>query len=450
MKRERRSGSRASGAKKCRPANRLSLGDYGTVVLQVMYRLRGGTCTELSEDLVRDLAARQNDGDYSLAERGRNYFERGEKGDLRLRHRTYLTLRRLEEQKLVGTVSLPRRSVGGRRYGRPELYYELTTRGAGLAGELCGVSGTARELASAYGRHGSRARGEEKRRRGNDLKISHARTRNFIFRCLVDDAAESGGRFGVDPRDLWGESHPAFPIFSAKFLDANGEPVAAPGRRRYEQCEPDGYLPVYFPGGLSCTFLVELEMATRTHAVAAKIDRYAAHALREHETLVSLALAREISELERESLELDRLKEQGYILTPEEHQRRYDLRLRIPKLRKGKESGRGRGKDSGSESFYGLPESVLPVLFILPTGNRAQDMQRRLLSGGYEMPRLLELTRLWSGDVKVDFGRLILFGGLDSVEQGRGFSDWVDLTGHRTTLMDTASERQGYLDRDVP
>lgn len=66
------------------------------------------------------------------------------------------------------------------------------------------------------------------------------------------------------------------------------------------------------------------------------------------------------------------------------------------------------------------------------------------------MPRLLELTRLWSGDVKVDFGRLILFGGLDSVEQGRGFSDWVDLTGHRTTLMDTASERQGYLDRDVP
>ena len=280
-------------------------------------------------------------------------------------------LERLARQGLARRVDVNQKQRGGRRGGVELLFYLSDARSgeAIIAGAMRNGIKDPVKAKTNYTRGG--------------LKGRHTKIRNdFLIRAILDAGRTPGVE--VDRERVGGESHRGFPVLGAKVThDKAGRKLSGfdLAKARYEELQPDGYLPVRFradsPGGgsVECPFLVELELWTRTDVVAEKIDGYAAAWARMHGDAV----------------------------------RRW-----------ADKSGR-----SGvpRDYFVGLPPEVAPVVFLFETGAAARRMRDRLYAGeGGPMDRYDAFAgRL--ADFGVYPGRLFLFCGMDDILPRLRYSD---------------------------
>ncbi len=225
--------------------------------------------------------------------------------------------------------------ANGSRRGVREYIYALSDVRKGeaiVAGARAnGIKGSKRAK-SDYGRVG--------------MPGNHTRIRNDFLISMILHAREENRRTGrtvlnVPLEKTWSESAPFFPRRGAKIThDEGGRKLEGYDLQRagYEEIEPDGHFVVEWMRELpvSCAYDVELELDIDTEYVANKVDARSA--------CYSRLLARH-----REAAAERRKREQG-------------------------------SKYAGMryEEFVGLPDGMVPVLFLLPTDRSARNMRDRV------------------------------------------------------------------------
>lgn len=300
-------------------------------------------------------------------------------------------LSRLHKAGVARRSDVNVKANGGRR-GVREYIYSLSDVRKGeviVAGARAnGIKGSKRAKAD-YGRVG--------------LPGNHTRVRNDFLISFIVKAREANRRAGrtvvaVPLEKMWSESAPFFPRRGAKITrDDGGRKLEGYDLQRagYSEIEVDGNFAVEWMGELpiSCYYDVELELDVDTEYVARKVNARSACYFR--------LLMRH-----REAVDERRKRKQGANYAG----MRY-------------------------EEFVGLPDGMVPVLFLLPTDRSARNMrdrlQKKIIEGNdalvrfaelQERPELRSVEKATIEGIKYQeggalVGRYYLFGGLDRIAQ---------------------------------
>jgi len=313
-------------------------------------------------------------------------------------------LGRLKRDGLARRVDVSLKLRGGRRGPREFAHFlsdarkgEAIVRGA----RACGIKFKAKAKKD-YGRVG--------------LPGHHTRRRNDFYLAMILRAREINAEAGktvvdVPVDDVWGESCPDFPLRGAKITrDEGGKLLTGFELQKagYVDIEPDGRFLAEWPGqgfagaDLSCTYDVELELWTRRYAVMGKMDERAESYSR---------------------------------LLQQHHQAVNERRREVEKL-----------TSCDAQTFFGLPEAFVPVLFHFKTDAVARNMRDRVfksleagdgaLAGVFDLQSRPEIgPRMGTGEdgrpkvvepPRAGIGRFYLFAGLDRLEGNDpfGFAFW--------------------------
>lgn len=308
--------------------------------------------------------------------------------DPKVSTRTRRALNRLVDSK-VALVTDVRSKHRGKEQGHRENYYYIDKARGGqalLMGAFVAGVEDERVAKSNWKLHQLPARAE------------HANVRTDYLILLMQDALSENKRRGVPwvsvPLDeAYGESHPDFPLFGVrKETDPDGSPTGQKGAKPIERIIPDARFIADWNGVGQQKYDLEVELWTRTRAVAQKLDKRAAWM-----------------------------------------QRLYDQRVAewvAPRLADWKTSGAAGAPDSAAvESkrkttvaaapFVGLPpEAAIPVIFLFRSGDVARAMRDRLwemVDGGDPLLRRYAAFKRRLLERKSALGRLILFAGWDEL-----------------------------------
>lgn len=246
--------------------NRVSRTAHTEDVLGALYRLGGGTIDQVARllDHLKPGRWESSTGAYDAAGR---------------------TLRMAHKEGLVESLPLHREWVG-RTEGKAESFYRLRRYGSSpgiVQGAVAaGLAFDNPEKAlDHYARHWSGG------------GVPHASHKVDYYLAVLDGAAASDGLIDVDPEEVYGESHPSYPLVGWPFgdVDAAGRPRKRgtrgtknfTGERTYARVVPDGEFSCAFAvegdtrPSLECDYYVEVERRTKAAVVADKVERYAGY-----------------------------------------------------------------------------------------------------------------------------------------------------------------------------
>lgn len=181
---------------------------------------------------------------------------------------TRQALRRLRANGLVDeTVDVAAWQERAHLGGTPRSYYFLSSRYGGVGVEygayLAGIE-KKRDALTGYKRHQLPAR------------AAHSSIRNSYLLQLAQEVAQTPD---VDAplEEMWGESHPTFPLKSGRV--SGRDPGRKNARKLYRDLYPDGLFEVIFSSGedgpVSCTGMLEVETHVRSAKLRSKVNDYA-------------------------------------------------------------------------------------------------------------------------------------------------------------------------------
>ncbi len=243
--------------RKRKTKNRLAATDYATTISAFLYRLGGCTLEQAAHWLMLYLPG-QFPTESAALEAARR------------------TLQVMREQRQVEVISI-RRLWSGKRTGRRENFYRLSTARSGAA-IVEGAIAAEEDPAKALGAY---------RRVWKSGGIDHAAHRSDLYLLLADDV-EGREDINVDPERMISETHRDFPYYGAKaeLRDNGGEKITLKknARRKYEEVTPDGEWWGEFSFGvgdrvqtIECPYLLELERRTNAGKVEEKIQKIAGY-----------------------------------------------------------------------------------------------------------------------------------------------------------------------------
>jgi hypothetical protein len=316
-------------------------------------------------------------------------------------------------------------------------------------------------------------------------RAEHALFRNDYYLRLLEAAGRINAREGrevvrVPVGDLWGESHPAYPLRGARIELPPVPDGAFRPRPRYERVIPDGRFVVeWLEWDVEwCEYDVEAETASRTggyprgrggvsKGAIPKIEARAgwmlrvldARLARETKALATASqafeedYARRLAAAQREARERNHetLRAGGLPVPLPERLPDKEVEEERRLLLKYGQGGQLRQKEV--DWWVGLGEAAVPVVFLYPSAAQALRMRDRvaeaLLSG--RMPRMRELgRRADAGDQQAGTGRTVLFCGYDDLARSPAAAlarSYVPLLGARdggrVTLYEAAEAAQG-------
>lgn len=249
--------------RKRKTKNRLAATDYATTISAFLYRLGGCTLEQAAHWLMLYLPG-QFPTESAALEAARR------------------TLQVMREQRQVEVISI-RRLWSGKRTGRRENFYRLSTARSGAA-IVEGAIAAEEDPVKALGAY---------RRVWKSGGIDHAAHRSDLY-LLWAEETQHRDDIEIDPESMVSETNRDFPYYGAKaaLVDNGGERIKPKNnaRRKYEEVTPDGEYTGTFrvPAGdnihvIECPFLLELERRTNAGKVEEKLQKVAGYWLRRYD-----------------------------------------------------------------------------------------------------------------------------------------------------------------------
>ncbi len=382
---------------------RVSAGRYGKAVMGLAYRFGGFTASQLGEMLLRENPSR--------FARSKATPERAAFASARD------TLLLLRENRLMDSVGVWREHAVGERGGRIEEFYYLSPKGVQWGASQNDVVDST-EAKEAYERHQLPKEAEHAAYR-NDIYLWMLR--DFELERSLHDDEEMRKRYASEVvvsnlADFSGESDEQYPYIVGAFKNRRASPGTALRGRTVERLFPDGRARVIWADEFEGEFDFEAERESKARKAAGKVDRYGAYWLRLYREMEDEAHAPRVRPLEEQAARIEeeraRLKPlQTGEGVPKEIRRRAITRLTGENPDTGKQEevellvGEepditvARLEELRKEiaaikktplPFMGLPEEVVPVVFVHQSKQRSENTRQKLRDREYPMPRFEE------------------------------------------------------------
>lgn len=149
------------------------------------------------------------------------------------------------------------------RGGQPPSFYYLSSRhgavGVEYGATLAGVE-SRKDALKGYKRHQLPGR------------AAHSSLRNSYLLAVRENAGDSQAGASAPFSEMWGESHPEFPLAAGE-ADRRRAPRKN-ARKHYRDLYPDGRFEVAFDGGAPVTFMLEVETVPRGPDLLRKANDY--------------------------------------------------------------------------------------------------------------------------------------------------------------------------------